>query len=227
MKDMLSMIAEFFFDVFGIFVPGLALLAAIYWMGFVPIIKMPTNGYEAVLFILACYLLGHALFALSQVIVPWLADRTIKDPKKTWLDDKSPMGPQLRDHLRAQVISKWCLAPDCLPDHVAYELCRNYIHIQHSERASFLRKEQTYGELSRSMVVVSTICLVAVGFAPTATGTRMSVAALLITNLVLFYLRYLKARQIDACFVYTNFIVLLEEEGKQKEQEKGIEAKAA
>lgn len=208
MKDALSIIPEFFFDICGIFIPGLALLSALCWMGFIPLAMLPDDTYKAIGVVLASYLVGHLLFSFSQRSVAWLADIIHIEPRKTLQDSKYPLGKLLTSRIEA----KWCLEPNCLPQEVIYELCRNYVHVRDNERSSFLRKEQTYGELSRSMVTVSLLCAVLVWFSSRPEGARLLPFIVLLVSAVGFFLRYLRARHIDAELVYTNLIVLLQEE---------------
>lgn len=214
MKDALSIVPEFFFDICGIFIPGLALLSALCWMGFIPLAVLPDDTYKAIGVVLASYLVGHLLFSFSQRSVAWVANKAHVEPRRDLLDSRDALGQILKSRVEA----KWCLAPGCLSQEMIYELCRNYVHVRDNERSAFLRKEQTYGELSRSMVTVALLCAILVWFSARPQEARTLAFIVFLVSGTGFYLRYLRARHIDAELVYTNFIVLLQEEDERKQQ---------
>src|SRR5688572_5925393 len=109
MKDALAIIPEFFFDVCGIFVPGLTLLSAVYWMGLIPLAILPYDNYKAVGVILVSYLAGHLVFSFSQKFVAWFADRKIR-PREEFLESSCGFG----EMLRAKIAGKWCESQKCI-----------------------------------------------------------------------------------------------------------------
>ncbi len=176
MKEFFAVIPDLFFDVIGIFVPGAALLFGIACMGYTVPIRQPTTGFELLYVLIVCYLVGHLLYAASSRIVARVASQVQPNPKRMWLlcqrnadqaESEAIKGPPIcpehyvvnenfRRTLVEEIHEEWSISPKrTLDTKSSYELLRSYLHIHDHERGAYLRKEQAYGELARSMVLGS------------------------------------------------------------------------
>lgn len=216
MKDVFSVIPEFFFDVIGIFIPGATLILALSWMDirieFSPLLQK----YEGFVILLICYLAGHILYGLSTFIIANLINWFGHKPKENWFNlnhNVKGVSKEVREELISEIrecsgekgeISK--------NKKYYYEFCRNYLNKYAPERAGFVRKQQAYGELSRSMIVIALICFV-ISLSPVVSGEKSVIMIpLAVFSIIFFGWRYIQARSIDALFIYTNFLVLRKSE---------------
>lgn len=231
-RSTLSVIPEGFYDLLGILFPGISLNALLAGLK-MPLFsaKIPGNIFELLSFLLVSYILGHLLYSASTILLPRLAGWLTQDPRLQMLHPKQDDGYPLAElfaitgnagnELTRRIRQKWKL-PSSFPTTVAlYELCRNYVHVKDKERANFIRKEMAYGELARSLVLVCFIGLSLVWFSPLRRERITLYAVLLFGSMLVFFWRYLHAREINAALVYFNFLVLRGEEVEREGQDAG------
>ena len=221
MKETLSLIPELFFDIIGIFIPGAILYIGLYIMGFRYQVQNINDFILTVSIILIIYISGHFLYAISTITIAKSADHIQYSRKKEWLDldVNSEITKEIKKLLIQKIGQKWNMPiENGIDQKAAYEFCRNYIHTRNIERASFIRKEQAYGELARSMPIVSIVWLLYFWISSTnSLLINLAISSIIIMIFVFFFWRYLQARKIDAMFVYFNFLVLEEQENKSEE----------
>lgn len=222
MKDTLSLIPELFFDIIGIFIPGALLYLGLDFMGLEFGIRSLNGIASTVIIILIIYVTGHFLYAISTITIAKLANRVEYSRKEEWLDlgVKSDISPDSKQLLLQKISEKWKIPlENGIDKKAAYEFCRNYIHVRNNERASFIRKEQAYGELARSMPVVSIVWTMYLWISsPESMITNLLITSFFMLVFIFFFWRYLQARRIDAMFVYFGFLVLEEQETQSKQK---------
>jgi hypothetical protein len=216
MKDVFSVIPEFFFDIIGMFIPGVTLILAFTWMDMQIDLNLYLQKYEVFVILLISYLTGHILYGLSTFIVANVINWFGHKPKENWLDinhEVRGVSKEVREELIHEI--KKCSGEESVVsknEKYYYEFCRNYLHTHSPERAGFVRKQQAYGELARSMVVVALICIL-VSLLPLVSNDKSIIMIpLSVFSIIFFGWRYIQARSIDALFVYTNFLVLRKSE---------------
>ena len=219
----LSSIPELFYDLIAIVLPGYAVLIFLYFFVDDRIaIETPGGWVQGLGHIFIAYLVGHLLYSLSIETVAVAANRFYGSPRVSELLETQSAGsnhrrnlepsfsPSFRDLLRKEITLKWGLAEADIDAQMFYELCRHYVAMRAPDRARVIRKEQAYGELSRSLVLVGLITgILSIFFAltPVIPTALSCLAAGFIA-----WRRYLQARKIDAFFVYLVFHIVRKSE---------------
>ncbi len=209
-----AVVPEAFYDLLAVFVPGLALAAGAISLGLTPPDKVGSSDLTGgLLFVLLSYLAGHLLYGASTLIVASATSAIYPSPRRFYLSgDVGPRWRRLghfepkfsagfRDRLRAAIEQEFDLSPDCLDAQLYYELCRTHLVSMAPSLSRFVRKEQAYGELSRSLALVGLI-VAAIAVVRDHDWYWAASGALVAA---LSWYRYAYAREIDAQFVYLGF----------------------
>jgi len=212
----LGLIPEAFYDLLAILVPGLVVLCFAYYGPKNPWLPVPATLGEGAVHILAAYLVGHMLSVASIQVVARLANRLHGSPRAMLIEANGrqpilpgarPFRPVLNDAfrhlLRKRMTNLWKLPDDALDGQLCYELCRTYVAARHAERTRFIRKEQAYGELFRSLTLVGVLLVPASIFASCGWIALLGVAMAAGS-----WIRYLSARFTEATLMYLAFFAL-------------------
>ena len=104
----------------------------------------------------------------------------------------------------------------------AFEICRNYVMEKSIRRASVIRKEQAYGEMSRGIILVALVSMIWIIIKQIfgeSTQYFLSTFFIFLFSLVCFSYRYIQARRINPVFIYSTFCSLVNE-SKQEDSTK-------
>jgi hypothetical protein len=168
--------------------------------------------------------MGHGLYAASNFAVPLVFNRFTVSPRITMLglDEHGNSAPSKFFRVKSDsesvslllrhIKEKWNIPGQALDPTLYYELCRNYVHVKDSRRGTFIRKEQAYGELARSMTFGAFLWTGLIWLCQVDILDRVCYAGVAFLVILVFGWRYSHSRHIDGVFVYSNFIVLRQEE---------------
>lgn len=228
-----SAIPELFYDLLSILMPGLYLLIAIYFAK-KEIVESLTNAgiiHPTLTVIVVAYLLGFLLYSVSSFFVAKRFTTLLGNPSQLLLlGDPSEkyykrnqqyfMGvPATSKHLREGVEDgvrqlrgqSFRITEENINE--VFEYCRNYVMERSARRAISIRKEQAYGEMCRSMVVISFTLLLLLPIFKWWIGVpekwfwwQLGVHAIF---LVSFTYRYGQARLIAPYLIYATFTVMM------------------
>lgn len=228
-------IPEFFYDLIAVLLPGVFALGYTYllfpdmfnsFVGLYPYL----NNIFALLFI--AYILGHISYSLSSELVVPVFSFLSGNPIKTLLGKPiKKYQKKFNKHFLREVIEhdeyfttnvtkgiKKYTGDKSFDLNVgenidvAYEFCRNFIIEKASRNYTTIRKEQAYGELSRSIILISLIAIVSlvvncfscntVDYWWIKLGTTLLV-------LVSFTFRYGQVRHTAPIFIFSTFCTFL------------------
>lgn len=228
-------IPEFFYDLIAVLIPGVFALGYTYLLfpeisGTLTTIYPNLNNVAALLFI--AYLIGHSAYSLSSEFIAPMFSFLSGNPIKTLL------GKPIKNHqknfnkhfLREVIehdtyfinnVTKGIIkyTGDTNFDlviaenmDIAYEFCRNFIIEKASKNYTTIRKEQSYGELSRSIILISIISFFALlinGIFYTTTNFWWTKLFINLLIFISFTFRYGQVRHTAPIFIFSTFCTFL------------------
>ena len=229
-----STLPELFYDLLGIFVPGLYLLVATFFVH-KPIVRELLAEpliHPAVTGLILAYLFGYLLYSISSLIVAKPFSAVLGQPTHFLLPGASTdkylrrhrllfLGvPPMADLLATRVAKGIQQLHDDFDFRISqanidivYELCRNYVMERSARRAIAIRKEQTYGEMSRAVVLISILALSALIIAHNVPSVVVEhfwpQLVVHFVFLVAFAFKYAQARIVGPLFIYVTFSVMV------------------
>lgn len=228
-------IPEFFYDLIAILIPGVFAMGYTYLL-FPEIATTLTTTYPYLnnifAFLVVAYIIGHCAYSLSSEFVVPIYRFLSGNPINTLLGKpiKSYQKKFNKYFLREEIehdvyfttnvtkgIKKY--TGDSTFDlqkseniDIAYEFCRNFIIEKASKNYTTIRKEQAYGELSRSIILISIISIFAllinlIFFTTTNFWGIKFFANFLV--FVSFTFRYGQVRHTAPIFIFSTFCTFL------------------
>jgi hypothetical protein len=228
-------IPEFFYDLIAILIPGIFAMGYTYFL-FPEIADTLTITYPYLnnvfgLLIIA-YIIGHSSYSLSSEFVVPIFRFLSGNPIKTLLGKpiKNYQKKFNKYFLREVIehdayfttnVTKGVIkyTGDTTFDlnvaentDIAYEFCRNFIIEKASKNYTTIRKEQAYGELSRSIILISLIAFFALLINCIFFTTTNYWWLKLLVNLLVFVsftFRYGQVRHTAPIFIFSTFCTFL------------------
>lgn len=228
-------IPEFFYDLIAILIPGVFALVYTYLL-FPEIADVITVTYpylnNVFTLLVIAYIIGHSAYSLSsEFVVPifrflsgnpinTLLGRPIKKHQKKFnkyfLHEVIEHDVYFTTNVTKGIIK---YTGDKTFDlkvaeniDIAYEFCRNFIIEKASKNYTTIRKEQSYGELSRSIILISIVYFFAliinvIFFTTTSYWWLKAFINLLI--FISFTFRYGQVRHTAPIFIFSTFCTFL------------------
>jgi len=247
-------IPEFFYDLIAILFPGIFTLGVGYLI-FPEILVSLIETYPYLnnifIFLFIAYIIGHISYSLSSEIIAPTFNFLSGNPTKTLL------GKEIKK--RQKNFNKYFLREVIEHDDyftknvkkgiekytdyknfdfskgenidIGYEFCRNFIVEKASKNYTSIRKEQSYGELSRSIILITLLFAIGMIITQIISGSISFFWIKLGINLIVllsFVFRYGQARHTAPIFIFSTFCTFLEVSNfEQKENKKQKNKKKA
>jgi hypothetical protein len=228
-------IPEFFYDLIAVLLPGIFTLGYIYFLFpeiFNVFVRLYPHLNNIFALLLISYILGQISYSLSSELIAPLFTVLSGNPIKTLL------GKPIKNYQKR--FNKYFLREVIEHDKyfvanvtkgikkytgnkkfdldvgenidIAYEFCRNFIIEKASRNYTTIRKEQAYGELSRSIILTSLIALLSLmfnGFSSKTVDHWWLKLVITILVLVSFIFRYGQVRYTAPIFIFSTFCTFL------------------
>lgn len=249
MEKITNSIPELFYDLIGIFIPGLYLYFSfllIYDQKAISQLLNKSFLNEAVFTILLIYISGHIVYTFSSYAVAKSFNRFGGNPITTLLgspkseknkkfdriifigvaDDKDGYFKRnVEKGIRALTndntfsLTKEDGSANIDNILIAFEFCRNYIMEKTISRSGTIRKEQSYGEMSRGIILVAFIGIVWICIKQIS-GNYVNhfwyLLMFFVLSFIAFTFRYVQVRRINPFFIYSTFCFLINDKQTEK-----------
>ena len=240
MKEVLYIIPRVSYELLAYFVPGAFTLFGIQMA---LLIEWRIDGFSAVkavlvqnevylltiIFVLASYIAGRALYILADLTVKPLIKKFCGDPDKYLpLRNKAVLKEQVKDYkpyfkkkLQSRLSNVFGIAPENLVDVPYFKLCTEWIELHSSQQAVLLKQKHTIEIFARNMAAASLALVFLFGYA----GDILATIVYLISGSAFVYYYYVR-QVMRARSVYETFFVLtsssrptIDERGKNLQTE--------
>ena len=240
MDKAVDKIPELIYDLLSIFVQGLYLKIAIYVFAqsltLDQIIPFDLFFDSSVIAFILIYFFGQIVYSFSNMLMPPAFSFLFGSPLRLLLLSPSSQKPRhkrmnkfflmgipgqneilqksVEDRLKKLTRNaNFSISEDI---NLTFEICRNYVMEKTIRRSVYITKEQAFGEMSRGVVFVSLIFMIALAIKTVLASvpyfwTKEILAFIIV---VCFSYRYLQSRYILPYFIYALVTTLSEENDK-------------